>query len=152
MLEARARVVAVENGLAWVERPRQSACGSCATKGHCGTALLGDALVGGQVSRIAVRDTLGVQAGDEVILGLPEEGMLRASLLLYGLPLLGLVGGLALFQPAGEGWALFAGMLGLTAGLVLLRPLSRRIATRQAEPCILARIASPSLARCDPSP
>lgn len=152
MLEARGRVVAIEDGMAWVESPRQSACGSCASKGHCGTGLLGDALMGGKVSRMAVRDTLGVRVGDEVILGLPEEGVVRASLLLYGLPLAGFVGGMALFQPAGEGWSLLAGGLGLVGGLLLLGPLGRRAAGRQAEPRILARIQGPVVARCDVHP
>ncbi len=144
MLEARGRVVAVEDGQAWVERVRQSACGSCASKGHCGTALLGDALMGqGQVSRVLALDTLGVKVGEEVIVGLPEEGMLRGSLLLYGLPLLGLIGGMLAMQPLGEGWALLAGIVGLLLGLACVRPLAQRVIGHHTQACILARVETP---------
>lgn len=149
MLEARGRIVAIEDGMAWVESPRQSACGSCVSKGHCGTGLLGDALTGARVSRIAVRNTLDAQVGDEVVLGLPEDGVVRASLLLYGLPLAGLVVGMGLAQSAGDGWALLAGLAGLGAGLLLLRPLGRRAARLTTEPLLLARLDGPLVVRCD---
>ncbi len=149
MLEARGVVVAIEEGMAWVESARPSACGHCAAKGHCSAGLLGRALSPGGASRIAVRDTHGLRVGEEVVLGLPEEGLMRAAWLLYGLPLAGFIGGLALLQGAGEGWALLAGLLGLGAGLGLLRLLGRRAAAGKAEPCILARIQGPTSAPCD---
>lgn len=152
MLEARGRVIAIEQGLALVESVRQSACGSCSSKGHCGTGLMGDALAGsGHVSRIHVQIDMDVQTGDEVIIGLPEEGMLQASLLLYGLPLLGLIGGMIATQPWGEGVAITAGVIGLLAGMALVRPLSRRLLRQHTQPRILSRIERNRVPVCPPS-
>ncbi|MEW6764828.1 MAG: SoxR reducing system RseC family protein [Pseudomonadota bacterium] len=144
MLEARGRVVAIEAGRAWVESARESACGSCSSKGHCGTALFGDALTGvGQVSRVLAVDPIGVAVGDEVVLGLPEEGMLRASLLMYGMPISGLIGGLAVAQPLGDGVALLVGVCALLGGLALIRPLAHRLIGHQTQASILARVETP---------
>lgn len=143
MLTARVRVVAIEKDWAWVEGSRVSACGSCAVKGTCGTALLGAALHPAPFERLAVRNTLDAQIGDEVLLGLPEKGLLRAMLLLYGLPLTGLMLGLGLFQSAGEGWALLAGAVGLGAGWGILRFLSPVMAMHLGHPCMLERFACP---------
>lgn len=152
MLEARGYVVAVEPGQAWIESARQSACGSCASKGHCGTGLMGDALSGGgHVSRVMALDSIGVAVGDEVIVGLPEEGMLQASLLLYGLPLLGLVGGMVAAQPLGEGAAIASGVAGLLAGLALVRPLTRRLLGGTPQPVVLSRVPAARVVACSRS-
>ncbi|OYY74928.1 MAG: hypothetical protein B7Y40_02970 [Gammaproteobacteria bacterium 28-57-27] len=155
MLETQGRVIAVEAGFAWVESVRQSGCGSCASKGACGSQLLGEALAPSSsnqaLNRVRAQDALGVQVGDTVVLGVAEEGALRAAFLIYGLPLLGLLLGVLLAQPWGDLWAMVAGMmgLGLAMGVVWLLGRSARHESRASnnlQPQILARIASAPLA------
>lgn len=142
MLEARGRVVAIEAGLAWVESARQGGCSSCASKGACGSQMLGEALSPAPASnRVLAQDDLGVSVGDEVLFGIPEDGALRAALVMYGVPLLGLMLGVVLTQAWGDGWAGLTGFLGLGLGLLLVRlwPHSRSVAVR---PLILERLPS----------
>ncbi len=152
MLEAQGRVIAIEKGVALVESARQSACGGCASKGHCGTGLMGDALSGaGHASRMYVPTALDLQPGDEVVIGLPEEGMLQASLMLYGLPLTGMLGGMVAAQPLGEGLAIVSGVIGLCVGMALVRPLSHRLLGQKTQPCILSRIDRNRIPPCPSS-
>ena len=144
MLETQGRVVAVEAGLAWVESERTGGCGSCASKGACGSQLFGEALTPPPSSLILAQDPLGVHVGDKVLLGIAEEGVLRAALLMYGLPIAGLLLGLIVAQPLGDGWAMIAGAAGLGLALAavwLLGRLTRRD-SQKIQPLILARMGS----------
>ena len=144
MLETQGRVVAVEAGLAWIESERTGGCGSCASKGACDSQLFGEALPPPPSSLILAQDPLGVHVGDKVLLGIAEEGVLRAALLMYGLPIAGLLLGLIVAQPLGDGWAMIAGAAGLGLALAavwLLGRLTRRD-SQKIQPQILACIAS----------
>jgi sigma-E factor negative regulatory protein RseC len=127
MIEADVLVVAVAGKRAWVETSRQSACGHCETAGACGTSLLAKQF-GQRVIRLEVDNPIDAQVGDQVVLGLPEQLMLRGSLRLYLLPLLLLFAGALLgellagrFVVATEPWAILGGLLGLSLWLLLMR-------------------------------
>lgn len=144
MLQTQGVVVAVQAPWAWVEIERSGGCASCSAKAGCGTQLLGGALRAPTQQRVQVRDLLGVAVGDQVLLGVSERGGLKAALLLYGLPLGGLLLGMALAQPWGDGWAALVGgacMLaawGLVARLSLPSQLAQDVT--QHYPQILARL------------
>jgi len=148
LLETQGRVIAVEDGFAWVESERKGGCSSCASKGACGSQLLGEALtpsVNAQVSnQVRAQDPLGVRVGDTVLLGIEEKGALRAAFLMYGLPLLGLMSGLLLAQPWGDLWAIAAGMTGFALALfvVWLSGRASRHKPQKIQPVILARLDS----------
>lgn len=151
MLETQGRVIAVEPGYAWVECVRQGGCGSCASKGSCGTQLLGEALSPGVSQQVRARDPLGVRVGDVVVLGITEEGGLRAAFLLYGLPVSGLLLGLVLGQPLGDIWAALAGGGGMLAALGAVQWFSLHRAQQQLdvlEPRVLACISSAEQGAC----
>ena len=148
MLETQGRVIAVEAGYAWVESVRQGGCSSCASKGACGSQLLGEALTPASNSQAAnhvyAQDPLGVRVGDTVLLGIEEKGALRAAFLLYGLPLFGLMSGLLLAQPWGDLWAIAAGVAGFGLALVVVWLLGRASGARPQtiQPMIFARLDS----------
>jgi len=150
VLETQGRVIAVEAGFAWVESVRQGGCSSCASKGACGSQLLGEALTPASSSQAAnhilAQDPVGVRVGDTVLLGIEEEGALRAAFLMYGLPLFGLMSGLLLAQPWGDLWALAAGGAGLGLALIMVWLLGRASQARpqKIQPMILAHLASAS--------
>ena len=146
MIEETARVVEVGADGVWVETSRQSSCGSCSSKGGCGTATLGKVL-GQKPNRIRVLGELQVAVGDQVVIGINDGALLRGSLAVYMVPLLGLIGG-ALFgqwlalqlELTAELGEVVVGGIGLLAGLGWLRIFSRRVsASADYTPVLLRR-------------
>lgn len=141
MIEAVATVRAVDGPRVLVEVERQSACGGCASGASCGTSALGKWLARG-TSQLQVQTRVPVRAGEAVVIGLEEAALLRASLLLYLLPVLALIagalGGAALggAGAAGDVLAVAGGGLGLAAGLLLSRA---RAAARPGAGVVLLR-------------
>ncbi len=148
MIEETAHVVAAKGDNAWVETERRSSCGSCSAKG-CGTGALSKVL-GTKVQRLEVRNPIGAQAGETVILGIEEGVLLKGSLMVYILPLaLMLVGGLLgetlapQWESDPEGLSLLFGALGLLLGLFWLRRYNSRCAKDpRFSAVILRRVAS----------
>lgn len=155
MIEEHARVVRAEPGTAWVEVMRKSACGSCALAGGCGTAGIARYLRGRRGAvHLRVIDPVGVQAGDQVVIGMEEGALLRGLVQTYAVPLLamllGALGGkllgAALGLSAPDAGTLAGGALGLAAGLANVRRFSRRIAADPAyQPIVLRRADAPTL-------
>ena len=90
MLTETGRVVAIESQGVWVETMRQSTCGSCAVQKGCGHSLLNRIYPGRSVHVWALLDkNLGktYQLGDEVSISIPEEIILRGSVIVYMIPL-----------------------------------------------------------------
>ena len=97
MLEERARIVAVDKEVVWVETIQLSTCGSCAAKKGCGQSLL--ASLGAKPNLLRVVLPAG-NSGDyrldqSVVIGLPENIVIKTSLLLYMLPLCSMLAGSA---------------------------------------------------------
>lgn len=87
MIEETATVVAIEGEQVLVQTRRQSTCQSCSVKQGCGTSVLAK-VVGNRSSQISVDNILGARVGDEVLLGIEENALVKGSLLVYALPLL----------------------------------------------------------------
>ncbi|MBL4834912.1 MAG: SoxR reducing system RseC family protein [Pseudomonas sp.] len=121
MIEERGRVVSVESGAAWVETIRRSTCGSCQARAGCGQALLERLGSGARRGFIRVIAAHPVEVGDEVIIGLPEDAVLKASALMYVLPLLMLFffTGLADLAGLAEPWIIAIALAALALGFFL---------------------------------
>lgn len=90
MIEESARVVKVEVDTVWVQAIQVSACGSCQAQKGCGHSLLAKA--GQKEITIPIpRNHIPVQVNDMVIIGVPEQVVLRSSLFMYGVPLLAMI-------------------------------------------------------------
>lgn len=141
MIEENAHVLRVSPGVAWVEAQRQSACGSCQVRGGCGTSVLAS-VMGKRQNSVRALDPVGVQAGDQVLIGLQERALVRASFSMYLLPLVGLfVGGFIgqLLDSHGEAWTILLGMLGLLAGFGLVRWFYRKIRNNPAYQAVIIK-------------
>ncbi len=103
MLTESGRVVAVEEGALWVETIRKSTCGSCVAEKGCGHGIL-NRIGDGKRSYVRVlangEAAYGLAVDDQVIIEIPEEVILRGSLVVYMWPLLGMLGGAALAATA----------------------------------------------------
>lgn len=123
MIEEQARVVSSEPGAAWVETVRRSTCGSCQARAGCGQALLQRLGGGARQGYIRVLSDQPMQVGDQVIIGLPENAVVNASMCMYILPLLGLFSVAFLADRAGlsEPWVILCAFFGLASGFVGVR-------------------------------
>ena len=128
MITENGRVVAVSGNTVWVQTIRQNACQSCSARSGCGQRVLA-AASGGRANQVQVLNTLRVDVGDDVTLGIAEQALLQASLLVYALPLLLMVAAsMAANQlvPGSDGVAILAAGLGLGAGFVVAKLWQRR--------------------------
>jgi len=127
MIEEQARVVRVRGEMAEIDTERRAACSSCAAKGGCGTSLLATWFPQRRLT-FELRNDIGAKVGDSVVVGLDEGLLQRGSLLLYALPLAGLLLGALLGERlflglglAMELGAVLVGLLGLTGALLFVR-------------------------------
>jgi len=90
VIEEQGRVVAVEPGAVWVETLRKSTCSSCSVKAGCGQGLLDQLGASGRRGYVRALSDLQLSVGDAVVIGVREDLLVRGSLLVYLLPLLGL--------------------------------------------------------------
>ena len=132
MIEEQARVLRVQGEIAEIVTQPRSACGSCAAKNGCGTSLLAAWFPQRRLT-FELRNEIGAEAGDSVVVGLDEGLLQRGSLLLYALPLGGLLLGALLGERlflglglATELGAVLVGLLGLTGALLYVRRITQR--------------------------
>lgn len=147
MLEETGRVVAVEGQTAWVETERKSTCHSCSVNKGCGSGVLARYRARA-LSQYSAINRAGAQVGDEVVLGIDENAVLRGSLAAYGVPMIGLLAGAlfadSAFSGSGDLAAAAGSLVGLATGLAWLRWHTRRIRLdARYQPVILRRVSRP---------
>jgi len=112
----------VKNGQALVKLMPQESCDHCGHDTSCGLSRKTG-------KELWVSDDIGVEPGMTVLIDISSEGLLSATLILYGIPLLLLLLGAIIGQLIrGEiGSAIGAG-IGLVIGIPIVRFLSNRVA------------------------
>jgi len=121
MITEQGTVIALIDDQAWVQTIRQSACDSCSARSGCGQRVLASAS-GGRANQVLVENTVRAGVGDEVTIGIDEQALLAASLVVYAVPLALMVlasilghqvsGGSDLWAMVGAGAGLAVGFLG----------------------------------------
>ncbi len=136
MTVEKARVIAVDadsgadNCALWVETFQQSTCGSCEAKGTCGQGVLGRWL-GRGTHCIRVLCDKGqadlFSVGQWVEIGVPDGVVLKASIMMYILPLFGLIAGAIAFDSANSSdlMAIIGAAGGFVLGLIGVRIYER---------------------------
>ena len=141
MIEERALVVGVDRTIrdhdsrpyVTVRAQRQSACETCQSKAGCGQGALAQ-LAGGRCLELTVVNELDAEPGDIVVLAIPEQGLLTASLLVYLLPLLLMIVSSVIVQSVlswSDGAVALTGLLALASGFVLARRVANRTGREQ---------------------
>jgi len=134
MLEETAQVARIDGDDIWVETQRRSTCGSCAAEKSCGTATLAKVL-GKRRTLVRVLSDQPLSVGDQVVIGIQEQALVRGSLAVYAVPVLLLLLGGFVGELGAQGFlwdnaelaSVILGVAGFAAGLFWLRYFSRRI-------------------------
>ncbi len=134
------KIVSIGPDSATVAVERSAACPRCAAGKGCGAGLLSGSTRPAMLE-VSLSPQLKLSQGDEVRLTLEPSHLLRASLLVYGLPLAGiilmLVAGWLISRPLSDPEAIVYAITGLAAGLLAGRwQLNRRDCLKQFIPKI----------------
>lgn len=119
-------IVAIEERSLWVETSRQTACGSCSAQKGCGTSLLAKLFPNRQhfVRVLAQAEQISpLQVGQEVTIEVSDSLIVKASLIMYLVPIALLLLGAAIGDTSGgsDGYAIVGAAIGLSTGLALVR-------------------------------
>ena len=139
MIEEQAIVTGLDGDLAMIQMQRHSACSHCELSKGCGTGAIGR-MLGHRSKPLAIRNNFNLKVGDSVLLGLPDKAFLKASLLIYGLPLIALMGGGLLAQWAvaeSELSVIIFSTVGFITALSLSGIIAKKYFSRQFDPHIL---------------
>ena len=132
MIKETVTVVRVEDNCLWVEGVQRSTCGSCTAKVGCGQRLLAGVVGSPPLIRVLLsehagdRDCTDYHIGEEIEIGIPEDVVVKGSLLIYFFPLLSLLlaAGLAENIFGKDLLTACAGIAGLIIGGLLVRVFS----------------------------
>ncbi|MBD3587310.1 SoxR reducing system RseC family protein [Salinimonas sp. HHU 13199] len=87
MITETATVLAVDGDKVTLEAAIKSTCSTCQAQSDCGSGVISRALAP-RMQQITLTSPVPVKVGDQVKVGIPEAGILGASLWLYLMPLL----------------------------------------------------------------
>ncbi len=108
--------------MAWIESLSRHGCARCEAGEGCGGGIFAK-LFGDKQFRMEIANTLNLEQGDNVVIGIPENSITMASFWSYLLPLLGLISGASLGnlidEPDSEFWTLLVSLCGLLLSLIV---------------------------------
>jgi sigma-E factor negative regulatory protein RseC len=124
MIEEQALVLSTaKHGYVNVKIHRQSACESCQLKSGCGQSAL-TKLSSNKCIEFSVLNTIHAKPGDVVFLAISEQGLLSASLLMFMMPLLVMLG-VSVFAKSilawPDGFVALSGLISLLLGFIYAR-------------------------------
>lgn len=128
ILETSLDVSGDAHTFAKVRVQRTSACESCSLKSGCGQSALSK-LSSERCLELEVNNDLGAKPGDEVMIAIPEQGLVNASLRVYLFPLIMMLMTALVTDvlfPKQEEWVMLAALVGLLAGFWWARAFSQK--------------------------
>ncbi len=144
MVEEIATVVAVETEGLWLTTTPAGTCHSCHASTDCGTGIVAKTFTPRQ-NRFFVKSSLQLLPGEQVKIGVAEQGLVLAALAVYLLPLLLMLAVIitlqSLWQPT-EGWLVLAAILAGAGGFGLARLYNKQIQQREEQVIILKVLPS----------
>lgn len=143
-IEAVAKVVAFEHGLAVLEPEPTGSCNGCMSAALCGTKT-------GNTSRLLAKrftlaDSAGLKIGDRVVVGLGGGSLMRASVTAYAVPLLSMLITMVTIDlmGGGETRTMVGAFAGLAVGIGIARLLASYLAKKgDLSPRLIRRAYGP---------
>jgi sigma-E factor negative regulatory protein RseC len=148
MLEETARVIGVKNNMLLAETESRSGCNHCGVNG-CTTSVVAK-LFGVRRNRLVMVNSIGAKPGDQVVVGIPDALLVRASVMAYLMPLLSMLGLTALGDQLGlqAVWLSLLALCGLAIGFFIVYRMTRGWSAQCYKPQLL-RIVTADYQRVD---
>lgn len=134
-------VIRTDSDSAWVKVSKTAACGSCSVRSSCGV------LGGGKEMEVEAMNRLGARVDDRVVLSFETSSLLKASFLLYVVPIIALITGAVLGEAAAPFFALdpstcslLLASLFFVLAILFIRSKGNKLAARDAYRPKVARI------------
>jgi sigma-E factor negative regulatory protein RseC len=151
MITENGIVTDVNSSLAWIRTIRSGTCASCSSKDSCGTSIHGQ-----KEMILSVKNTLNVQKGDQVVIGLEAKPLLVISFLLYVFPVLCLILGALIgnslapnFDVNPSLFSLVIGTFFFAAAFLIIRKKGRSLSMREAyKPFLVRKRSTPISGGC----
>ena len=122
MVEEIATVVKAEAGGLWLTTTPVTSCNACQVSDDCGTGIVAKTLTPKSL-QFFIPSELALLPGEQVKIGLPEQQLINAALMVYLLPLILLLCAVLLGNALAlaELWLIVFAALGAVAGFMLAR-------------------------------
>ena len=127
MIVETGTVVALESDALWVETIQKTACEACVAQKGCGTRVLSK--LTGKTNRIRVlaeQSCDHLKIGQDVSIGIPEDVIVKGSMLVYFLPVICAVAGAWLGGSSGDGASIVSSLIGLLLGGLIVSLQSKK--------------------------
>ncbi|XBS68821.1 SoxR-reducing system protein RseC [Acerihabitans sp. KWT182] len=144
MIKEWATVISWQQGMAQLRCEQSSGCGGCHSRHSCGTSILNK--MGADAShQLHVESRHPLVPGQRVEVGITESSLIRSALLVYMLPLVGLIGCASVLQGLfhTDIAAALGGLFGGGGGMLLARYLAQRIGNQREYQPVILQIALP---------
>ncbi|CAM5196101.1 SoxR reducing system RseC family protein [Alishewanella longhuensis] len=139
MVEEIATVVANESAGVWLVTTPAGSCNSCNVSADCGTGIVAKTFTPRQ-NRFFVQTPLNLLPGEQVQIGIAEQGLVLAAFMVYLLPLILMLAALllvqAVWQPS-EFWLVFSALLAAASGFFFARLYDNSVQQQQERVQIL---------------
>ena len=149
MIKENGVVTRANSSKAWVKTIRTEACEACASKDSCGTSGSFEEVI------ITVKNTINVEKGDSVIVGLETRPMLLLTFFLYVFPIIALTVGAIIgdkiapsFQKDPSLVSMAIGFLFFGLAFCLIRLKSNSLSKKKALEPFLIRKISATVSEC----
>lgn len=132
MNEGIAHVVSVDGNTAWLEPEQTGSCGGCAASGSCGAKGIGTMASRLEFRRFQINNEHNLAVGERVVVGIPDNALIKAAITAYAIPLATLLtaGALAQWKFGSDLVTMAAMVAGLILGLVFSRVGAGRLLMR----------------------
>lgn len=149
MIEEKGVITSIEANRITIQTQLKNSCASCAQKSHCGTGVIARAVASRSHNvELALNSATGqLKPGQQVKLGIPEADLVRASAMVYLLPLIALIAGalaghwllpaLGVFP---EGWLILFTFAWVVVALSFLRFRTRQQCQQSFQPHFLGAV------------
>ena len=147
MLTEIGRVIAKDNDTVWVQTQSNTGCSSCKVNTACGSGIVNKAF-SHKVFVTPLKNHINANIDDQVEVGIPENLVVRASFMVYLVPLISMIVALLVVQfwliNPSELSSILAAAIGLVLGFFITYLYGKSASQKgQTEPVLLRIVKRP---------